>query len=159
MPHSFGYRAHTRHLFARDFGTRGTIPLSTYLHSYKIGDLVDIKGNGAVQKGMPHKFYHGKTGIVWNVTPRAIGVELNKLHRNRIIKKRIHVRVEHLHKSNSRSDFLKRVKKNELDKKDAKAAGKTISTKRQPVQPRPAQFVKAKKVETLSPLAYVGLYQ
>lgn len=27
---------------------------------------------------MPHKFYHGKTGRVWNVTKRAVGVELLK---------------------------------------------------------------------------------
>lgn len=27
---------------------------------------------------MPHKWYHGKTGTVWNVTKRAIGVEINK---------------------------------------------------------------------------------
>ncbi|PNX70123.1 hypothetical protein L195_g057112, partial [Trifolium pratense] len=27
---------------------------------------------------MPHKFYHGRTGRVWNVTKRAIGVEVNK---------------------------------------------------------------------------------
>jgi ribosomal protein L21E len=27
---------------------------------------------------MPHKWYHGKTGLVWNVTKRAIGVEINK---------------------------------------------------------------------------------
>jgi hypothetical protein len=27
---------------------------------------------------MPHKWYHGKTGVVWNVTKRAIGVEVNK---------------------------------------------------------------------------------
>lgn len=29
-------------------------------------------------QGMPHKFYHGKTGCVWNVTKRAVGVELLK---------------------------------------------------------------------------------
>jgi hypothetical protein len=39
MPHSFGYRAHTRHLFAREFGQHGNIPLSTYLHVYKVGDV------------------------------------------------------------------------------------------------------------------------
>ena len=27
---------------------------------------------------MPHKYYHGKTGVVWNVTKRAVGVEVNK---------------------------------------------------------------------------------
>lgn len=35
--------------------------------------------NGAVHSGMPHKVYQGRTGKVWNVTKRAIGVELNKL--------------------------------------------------------------------------------
>ena len=29
-------------------------------------------------QGMPHKVYHGRTGIVWNVTKRAVGVEVNK---------------------------------------------------------------------------------
>lgn len=29
-------------------------------------------------QGMPHKYYHGKTGVVWNVTKRAVGVEINK---------------------------------------------------------------------------------
>jgi ribosomal protein L21E len=31
---------------------------------------------GAVQKGMPYKVYHGKTGIVYNVTKNAVGVIL-----------------------------------------------------------------------------------
>jgi len=49
-----------------------------YLRNFKIGQYVDIKVNGAVHKGMPHKFYHGRTGIVWNVTKRAVGVVMNK---------------------------------------------------------------------------------
>lgn len=39
---------------------------------------VCVQGDGAFQKGMPHKFYHGKTGRVFNVTKRAVGVILNK---------------------------------------------------------------------------------
>lgn len=31
-----------------------------------------------VPQGMPHKVYHGRTGVVWNVTKRAVGVEVNK---------------------------------------------------------------------------------
>ena len=27
---------------------------------------------------MPHKVYHGRTGVVWNVTKRSVGVEVNK---------------------------------------------------------------------------------
>jgi len=33
---------------------------------------VDVKACGSVHKGMPHKYYHGKTGIVYNVTARAV---------------------------------------------------------------------------------------
>jgi large subunit ribosomal protein L21e len=119
--------------------------------------LVDIKGNGAVQKGLPHKFYHGKTGVVWNVTPRAIGIQVNKLHRNRIIRKKIHVRIEHVKKSTCRDDFLNRVRKNEQIKKDARATGKRVEIKRLPVQPRGRQFVKGANVQDLFPLAYAGL--
>ena len=46
--------------------------------SLKVGDYVDVVANSSQQKGMPHKFYHGKTGIVYNVTRRAVGVEMNK---------------------------------------------------------------------------------
>jgi ribosomal protein L21E len=37
-----------------------------------------LQGNGAVQKGMPHRFYHGKTGRVFNVTRHAVGIIVNK---------------------------------------------------------------------------------
>jgi large subunit ribosomal protein L21e len=69
MPHSFGYRARTRHMFSRDFRKKGAIPLSTYLKTYKVGDIVDIKANGAIHKGMPHKFYHG-------CVPRRAGTDV-----------------------------------------------------------------------------------
>ncbi|KAG8757815.1 hypothetical protein FRC14_001464 [Serendipita sp. 396] len=59
MPNSFGYRARTRDMFKRGFKQRGMIKLSTFMKPYKVGDYVDIKANGAQQKGMPHKFYHG----------------------------------------------------------------------------------------------------
>ncbi|KAK8951501.1 60S ribosomal protein L21-1 [Platanthera zijinensis] len=78
MPAGHGLRSRTRDLFSRPFRKKGYIPLTTYLRTYKIGDYVDVKVNGAIHKGMPHKFYHGRTGKVWNVTKRAIGVEINK---------------------------------------------------------------------------------
>lgn len=78
MPAGHGLRSRTRDSFSRAFRKKGTIALSTYLRIFKIGDYVDIKVNGAIHKGMPHKFYHGRTGRVWNVTKRAVGVEVNK---------------------------------------------------------------------------------
>jgi len=144
MPHSFGYRARTRHLFSRNFREHGLIKLSTYMQAYKVGDLVDIKANGAVQKGMPHKFYHGKTGVVFNVTKRALGIIVNKAVGNRYMEKRISVRIEHVRPSKSRLDFLARVKDNSKKAAEAKAAGAFVELKRKPVGPRPAHFVSVK---------------
>jgi large subunit ribosomal protein L21e len=84
---------------------------------------VDVAADAGVHKGMPAKYYHGKTGVVWNVTKRAIGVQINKLHRNRIIPKRIHVRVEHVKHSKCRQDFLNRVKENDRKRAEAKKTG------------------------------------
>merc|ERR1711939_541852 len=79
MPHSFGYRARTRDMFKRGFKNHGMINLSTYMKTYKVGDIVDIKANAAEQRGMPHKYYHGRTGIVYTVTPRAVGSSCTRL--------------------------------------------------------------------------------
>ncbi|KAI3798347.1 hypothetical protein L1987_33618 [Smallanthus sonchifolius] len=126
MPAGHGLRSRTRDLFARGFRKKGTIHLSTYLRTFHVGDYVDVKVNGAVHKGMPHKFYHGRTGQVWNVTKRAIGVEMNKQVGNRIIKKRIHVRIEHVMPSRCNEELKRRIKKNDQLKAEAKAKGVVI---------------------------------
>jgi len=151
-----GYRRGTRHLFSKAFRHHGVEPLSTFLRVYKRGDIVDIKGNGAFQKGMPHKFYHGKTGRVFNVTKHAVGVIVNKRIRTRIIPKRINIRVEHVKPSKSRLSFLKRVHENEAKRKEAKEKGVKISLKRVPEGPRKAHTVKTRKnaPEWLTPIAY-----
>lgn len=157
MPHSYGYRARTRSLFSRDFRKHGTVNTSTYTRTFRVGQIVDVKANGAVHKGMPHKFYHGKTGTVWNVTPRAIGVIVNKRVRTRIIPKRLHVRVEHVTHSKCRQEFLNRVKSNEALKKEGKAKGVQVLAKRLPTQPEAGKFVKAGKVCTLAPVPFVWM--
>lgn len=43
MTNSKGYRRGTRDMFSRPYKKHGTIPLSTYMKVYKIGDIVDIK--------------------------------------------------------------------------------------------------------------------
>ncbi|KAG5459856.1 MAG: ribosomal protein L21e-domain-containing protein [Olpidium bornovanus] len=123
MPHSFGLRARTRHMFAQKFRQHGPVKLSTYLKTYKVGDIVDIKANASIQKGMPHKFYHGRTGVVYNVTKSAVGVIVNKRVGNRYIEKRVNIRIEHIRHSKCRDDFLRRVKENAAARKEAKAKG------------------------------------
>ena len=159
MPHSFGYRARTRHMFARNFREHGPTHLSTYLVTYKVGDIVDVHANASIHRGMPHRFYHGRTGIVYNVTPHAVGVVINKTIGNRIIPKRINVRVEHVSHSTCRKDFLERVKANEVKKNEARAKGVTLAVsalKRQPPQPRTAHLVRTKtnKPVSVAPVPY-----
>ena len=139
MPHSFGYRGKTRHLFKRPFRCNGAEHLSTYMKQYKKGMFVDIVANGSIHKGMPHKFYHGRTGKVFDISPNSIGVIVNKEVRNRIVEKRIHVRVEHLRISTCNANFKKHVKAVEEAKRNE--PGKKQMTKRLPVGPQPEQKI------------------
>ncbi|RMZ75404.1 hypothetical protein DV738_g5480, partial [Chaetothyriales sp. CBS 135597] len=154
MGHSRGLRSGTRYAFSRNFREKGLIPLGTYLKTYRVGDIVDIKNNGAQQKGMAYKVYHGKTGVVYNVTKSAVGIILYKQVGNRYLEKRVNVRVEHISHSRSREEFLRRVKSNAEKRKEAKASGTTVQLKRLPVGPRAAHQVKIDEVESLAPTPY-----
>jgi len=156
MGHPAGLRAGTRYAFSRDFKKKGMIKLSTYLRQYKVGDIVDIKANGAVQKGMPHKVYHGKTGVVYNVAKSAVGVIVYKKVKHRYIEKRVNLRIEHISLSRSREEFVRRVKTNAALKKKAKVDGTHVHLKRQPAMPREARTVSMKDnaPETITPIPY-----
>uniref|UniRef100_A0A8D1HK40 60S ribosomal protein L21 n=1 Tax=Sus scrofa TaxID=9823 RepID=A0A8D1HK40_PIG len=78
MTNTKGKRRGTRSMSSSPFRKHGVVPLATYMRIYKKGDIVDIKGMGTAQKGMPHKCYHGKTGRVYNVTQHAVGTVVNK---------------------------------------------------------------------------------
>lgn len=156
MGKSAGLRSGTRYAFSRNFREKGMIRLSTYLRTYRVGDIVDLKTNGAVQKGMPHKVYHGKTGVIYNVAKNAVGVIIYKKVKHRYIEKRVNVRVEHISPSRSRDDFLRRVKTNAELKKQAKANGTPVQLKRLPAMPRPAHTLSldGNTPETVAPVAY-----
>ncbi|KAM7432576.1 60S ribosomal protein L21 [Porites harrisoni] len=157
MVNPTGVRRGTRYMFSRGFKNHGTIHLSTYLKTFKVGDIVDVKVNGAIHKGMPHKVYHGKTGRVFNITKRACGVVVNKQVKGKILAKSINVRVEHIKHSKCRDDFLRRVKENEQKKKAAKEnGGLKVDCKRKPTPPRLSHFVRTKRntPETLEPIPY-----
>merc|ERR1719191_141319 len=105
---------------------------------------------------MPYNIYHGKTGVVFNVTAHAVGVEVTKVVGNRQLRKRLHVKIEHVRRSRCNEDFLKRVKSNDKKKEDAKLVGTKIVTKRVPQGPREGKIITAKEdnVEVLAPLPF-----
>ncbi len=105
---------------------------------------------------MPHKVYHGKTGVIYNVTKSAVGVIIYKKVKHRYIEKRINLRIEHVQPSRSREGFLRRVKENAELKKKAKEEGEPVQVKRLPAMPRDARTVSIKNnlPQTLTPVPY-----
>lgn len=158
MPHAFGYRAHTRTLFKKKFGLRGNPHSTCYLRTFKRGDYVDIKVDSSVHKGLPFKFYQGRTGVVFNVNKRAVGVTVNKQVNGRIIKKQIHVSLPHIHKSKCQDEIIRRKKENEAIKAAARKGGEKKFLKRLPTQPKIGYVFKLSEApETIQPLCYVDL--
>lgn len=161
MPHHFGLRSKTRNKFSKSFRTKGMPNLSRYLTVYKKGDYVDIMADSSIHKGMPYQFYHGRTGVVFNVTKSAVGIEVTKVVRGKQLRKRIHVRIEHVRKSRCNEAFIKRVQENDALKQEAKKNGVKLVTKRVPVLPKEGKVVKVldqNKVTVLEALPYTEHY-
>eukprot|EP01084_Bolivina_argentea_P204640 349501_1 len=146
MPDHKGYRAKSRHVFRKK---KPGMPKPTRtLQVYRLGDYVTIKMDSAIHRGMAHRIYHGKTGVVWNVTQRSVGVLLKKKVGNRYRTKRLHVRIEHVHPSGCRKDFLQRCRFNRnyaaQNKKDDKKYPRR-DLKRTPRNPDSAVLVDVAK--------------
>ncbi|RLI47427.1 50S ribosomal protein L21e [Candidatus Bathyarchaeota archaeon] len=89
---SKGYRKKTRSLLRKKPRERGKVGLSKILHEYKSGQKVVVKINSSVHKGMPHRRYHGKIGVITNKKGRAYVVNVTQ---GKAVKEII-VRPEHL---------------------------------------------------------------
>jgi len=92
MKKSKGYRARTRCLFKKTPRERGKIKLSKLLQEYPPRSSVMIKIDPSVQKGMPHRRYYGKVGIIKERRGRSYVVSVAQ--GNAV--KEIIVRPEHL---------------------------------------------------------------
>ncbi|MBN2230926.1 MAG: 50S ribosomal protein L21e [Candidatus Thorarchaeota archaeon] len=86
---SHGYRARTRGLMSKRVREKGLNSPSNVLVDYDIGQSVDIVIDSGFHKGMPHKRYHGKTGVVKGLRGRAIIVDvgLDKATRTLIVRR------------------------------------------------------------------------
>mmetsp|Transcript_38250 Transcript_38250/g.151395 ORF Transcript_38250/g.151395 Transcript_38250/m.151395 type:complete len:161 (-) Transcript_38250:52-534(-) len=156
MVRSGGTRSNTRDMYSRPYRGHGMPSLSTYLTNFKVGDYVEIITNSAVQQGMPFKFYHGKTGRIFNISRGAVGVEVNKVVRNKKLAKRIHVRIEHVKKSRCTEELKTRVRSRDAMRREAREKGeKLVLPKRQPASmTKPAIVVAGDNIELLEPVKY-----
>ncbi|MCX8196465.1 MAG: 50S ribosomal protein L21e [Acidilobaceae archaeon] len=72
-----GFRNRTRRLLKKEVRSKGALPkLSVLLREYSVGDKVAIKIDPSFHKGMPHRRYHGLTGVVVGRRGEAYEVEV-----------------------------------------------------------------------------------
>ncbi len=92
MRSSKGYRTGTRRLLTKEPRERGKIRLSKLLQEYQPGGRVVIAIDPSVQKGMPHRRFHGKIGTILNKRGRSYMISVTQ--GNAV--KEVIVRPEHL---------------------------------------------------------------
>ncbi|MDH5811444.1 MAG: 50S ribosomal protein L21e [Candidatus Methanomethylicaceae archaeon] len=71
MRHAVGYRNRTRSLLRKGVREKGRSPVSKLLREYAVGERVTVKIDPSCVKGMPHRRYHGRTGVVLGKRGRA----------------------------------------------------------------------------------------
>jgi large subunit ribosomal protein L21e len=64
MAHHNGPRKKTRYKFKKELRKRGLAPVTSLIQTFDIGQKVHVVCEPSVQKGMPHRRFHGKTGTV-----------------------------------------------------------------------------------------------
>jgi large subunit ribosomal protein L21e len=94
---SHGFRARTRGLMSKRIRQKGLSSPSKILIDYEEGQRVDIVIDPGFHRGMPHKRYHGRTGVITGLRGRAVVVDvgLGKATKSLIIRR------EHLRPSRS----------------------------------------------------------
>ena len=73
---SHGYRTRTRGLMSKRIRQKGLSSLNKILIDYEEGQRVDIVIDSGFHRGMPHKRYHGRTGVVTGLRGRAVVVDV-----------------------------------------------------------------------------------
>lgn len=92
VKHSRGYKSRTRKLLRKKPRERGLFPLSRLLLKYEVGDRVAIIIDPSVHRGMPHRRFHGRIGVIAGVRGKSYIVEVMLGNK----KKTLIVRPEHL---------------------------------------------------------------
>lgn len=87
-----GQRQGTRSILRKSKSERGRIFINRVMHQYEIGDRVAIVLDGAQHRGMPHRRFQGKTGLIAGEQGRAYIVSV----KDQNMSKTVVARPEHL---------------------------------------------------------------
>jgi len=78
MRGSKGFRNSTRRLLKKAPRERGKMKLSKLLYEYEPGSRVVIKLDSSVQKGMPHRRFHGRVGTIVEKRGRSYVISVSQ---------------------------------------------------------------------------------
>jgi large subunit ribosomal protein L21e len=85
MTRSKGLKNRSRALLKKSPRKRGVPPPSIMLREFSIGDKVVIDLEPSVHKGMPHRRFQGKVGVIAEKRGRAYVVEVNMKPENKVV--------------------------------------------------------------------------
>ena len=74
-----GFRRKTRYKFRKERKNKGKISVTRYMQSFAAGDRVYLGVEPAVQKGMYHPRFLGKSGIVKGKRGKCYEVSINDM--------------------------------------------------------------------------------
>ena len=78
-------RRKTRHKLSKKVRRKGKLPLTTYFQRFEIGERVVLKAEPAMQKGMYHPNYYGKTGVVKGRQGRCYEVAVKDRSKQKVL--------------------------------------------------------------------------
>jgi large subunit ribosomal protein L21e len=78
MKKSKGYRRGTRKLLKKAVREKGRPKLGKLLVAHEVGSKVIIKIDSSVQKGLPHRRFHGRIGTVMDKRGRGYVVSVTQ---------------------------------------------------------------------------------
>ena len=71
MAHHNEIRKKTRYKLKKDLRKRGIVPVTAVIQQFEVGQKVHVVCEPSIQKGMPNRRFHGKTGTVMGQRGRA----------------------------------------------------------------------------------------
>ena len=80
-----GVRRKTRYKFKKHKRSRGKISFTRYFQSFNAGDRVYLSVESAVQKGMYHPRFMGRSGIIKSKRGKCYEVSINDIGKDKTL--------------------------------------------------------------------------
>ena len=88
-----GLRRKTRYKFRKERKQKGKISMTNYFQSFNVGDRVYLGVEPAVQKGMYHPRFMGKSGLITGKRGRCYEIKMNDINKEKkLIVHPVHLR-------------------------------------------------------------------